>query len=224
MAMKLSILRDENAEFFQEYWKKWHELAEGRQGLEFEEYQEALHDLMEGYDWDFDGENFTEGAKAVELAYKFYKAVRPLLRVFTAERTLAWLRYYEAVSDECPLPLDDPIKLDVDVELSSTDVEYYKRRMKVSKEDVCYKDFEEFENDVLIRVIGEIKDDLIKQFVRASVYMSCLYYLKNGTEDDMECMEVYLGEDGSLEELKRELPSMADIAGFEDRYKQEVGG
>lgn len=146
------------------------------------------------------------------------------MRVFTAERTLAWLRYYEAVSDECPLPLDDPIKLDVDVELSSTDVEYYKRRMKVSKEDVCYKDFEEFENDVLIRVIGEIKDDLIKQFVRASVYKSCLYYLENGTEDDMECMEVYLGEDGSLEELKRELPSMADIADFEERYKQEVGG
>ncbi|MFS9353180.1 hypothetical protein QM408_08945 [Streptococcus mitis] len=36
-----------------------------------------------------------------------------------------------------------------------------------------------------------------------------------------DLMEVYLGEDGSLDELKRELPSMADIAGFEDRYKQE---
>lgn len=221
MAMKLSILRDENADFFQEYWKKWHELAENRQGLEFEEYQEALHDLMEGYDWEFDGKNFTEGEKVVELSYKLYKVVRPHLRVFSAERTLNWLRYYEAVSDECPFPLDDPIKLDVDVELSSTDVEYYKRRMKVSKEDVCYKDFEEFENDVLVRVIGEIKDDLIKQFVRASVYMSCLYHLRKGIEDDVECIEIHLGEDDPLKELKKELP---DIADFEERYKQEVGG
>lgn len=39
-----------------------------------------------------------------------------------------------------------------------------------------------------------------------------------------DLMEVYLGEDGSLEELKRELPSMADIADFEERYKQEVDG
>lgn len=224
MAMKLSILRDENAEFFQEYWKKWHELAEGRQGLEFEEYQEALHDLMEGYDWEFDGKNFTEGEKAVELSYKLYKAVRPHLQLYSAEKTLAWLLYYGAVGDEGLVLPDEPIKLDVDVELSSTDVEYYKRRMKISKEDVCYKDFEEFENDVMVRVVGEIKEDLIKQFVRASVYKSCLYYLENGTEDDMECMEVYLGEDGSLEELKRELPSMADIADFEERYKQEVGG
>ena len=29
---------------------------------------------------------------------------------------------------------------------------------------------------------------------------------------------------GSLEELKRELPSIADIAEFEERYQQEVGG
>ena len=176
---------------------------------------------MEGYDWEFDGKNFTEGEKVVELSYKLYKVVRPHLRVFSAERTLNWLRYYEAVSDECPLPLDDPIKLDVDVELSSTDVEYYKRRMKVSKEDVCYKDFEEFENDVLIRVIGEIKDDLTKQFVRASVYMSCLYHLRKGNEDDVECIEIYLGEDDPLKELKKELP---DIADFEERYKHEVGG
>lgn len=165
--MKLIVLRDENSKFFKSYWKKWYELGRGRQQLRLEERQQALHDLMEGYDWEFDGKNFTEGEKAVELSYK--------------------------------------------------------RRMKISKEDVCYKDFEEFENDVLIRVIGEIKDDLIKQFVRASVYKSCLHYLENGTEDDMECMEVYLGEDGSLEELKRELSSMADIADFEERYKQEVG-
>lgn len=76
----------------------------------------------------------------------------------------------------------------------------------------------------MVRVVGEVREDLIKQFVRASVYKSCLYYLENGTEDDMECMEVYLGEDGSLEELRRELPSIADIANFEERYKQEVGG
>lgn len=219
--MKLIVLRDENANFFKSYWKKWYELGRSRQRLRLEERQQALHDLMEGYDWEFDGKNFTEGEKAVELSYKLYKVVRPLLRVFTAERTLNWLRYYEAVSDECPLPLDDPIQLDVDVELSSTDVEYYKRRMKISKEDVCCKDFEEFENDVLVRVIGEIKDDLIKQFVRASVYMSCLYYLRNGNEDDVECIEIYLGEDEPLKELKKELP---DIADFEKRYKQEVGG
>lgn len=219
--MKLIVLRDENANFFKSYWKKWYELGRSRQRLRLEECQQALHDLMEGYDWEFDGKNFTEGEKAVELSYKLYKVVRPLLRVFTAERTLNWLRYYEAVSDECPLPLDDPIQLDVDVELSSTDVEYYKRRMKISKEDVCCKDFEEFENDVLVRVIGEIKDDLIKQFVRASVYMSCLYYLRNGNEDDVECIEIYLGEDEPLKELKKELP---DIADFEKRYKQEVGG
>ena len=219
--MKLIVLRDENANFFKSYWKKWYELGRSRQRLRLEERQQALHDLMEGYDWEFDGKNFTEGEKAVELSYKLYKVVRPLLRVFTAERTLNWLRYYEAVSDECPLPLDDPIQLDVDVELSSTDVEYYKRRMKISKEDVCCKDFEEFENDVLVRVIGEIKDDLIKQFVRAGVYMSCLYYLRNGNEDDVECIEIYLGEDEPLKELKKELP---DIADFEKRYKQEVGG
>lgn len=222
--MKLIVIRDENARFFKSYWKKWYELGRGRQQLRLEERQQALHDLMEGYDWEFDGKNFTEREKVVELSYKLYKVVRPQLRVFSAEETLNWMRYYEAVSDECPLPLDDPIKLDVDVELSSTDVEYYKRRMRISKEDVCYNNFEEFENDVLVRVIGEIKDDLIKQFIRASVYKSCLYYLENGTEDDMECMEVYLGEDGSLEELRRELPSVADIAGFEERYKQEVGG
>lgn len=219
--MKLIVLRDENSKFFKNYWKKWYELGRGRQELRLEERHQALLELLEGYDWEFDGKNFTEGEKVVELSYKLYKAVRPRLRVFSAERTLAWLRYYEAVSDECPLPLDDPIRLDVDVELSSTDVEYYKRRMKISKEDVCYKDFEEFENDVMVRVVGEIKEDLIKQFVRASVYKSCLYYLENGSEDDMECMEVYLGEDRSLEELKRELPSMADIADFEERYKQE---
>lgn len=40
----------------------------------------------------------------------------------------------------------------------------------------------------------------------------------------LELLEVYLGEDGSLEELRRELPSIADIADFEERYKQEVGG
>lgn len=222
--MKLIVIRDENARFFKSYWKKWYELGRGRQQLRLEERQQALHDLMEDYDWHFDGKNFTEGKKVVELSYKLYKVVRPRLQIYSAEQTLSWMRYYDMVSDECPLPLDEPIRLDVDVELSSTDVEYYKRRMKISKEDVCYNDFEEFENDVLIRVIGEIKDDLIKQFVRASVYMSCLYYLKNGTEDDMECMEVYLGEDGSLEELKRELPSMADIAEFEERYQQEVGG
>lgn len=213
--MKLIVLRDENAKFFKNYWKKWYELGRSRQRLRLEERQQALHDLMEGYDWEFDGKNFTEGEKVVELSYKLYKVVRPHLRVFSAERTLNWLRYYEAVSDECPLPLDDPIKLDVDVELSSTDVEYYKRRMKVSKEDVCYKDFEEFENDVLVRVIGEIKDDLIKQFVRASVYMSCLYHLRKGNEDDVECIEIYLGEDDPLKELKKELP---DIADFEERY------
>lgn len=213
--MKLIVLRDENAKFFKNYWKKWYELGRSRQRLRLEERQQALHDLMEGYDWEFDGKNFTEGEKVVELSYKLYKVVRPHLRVFSAERTLNWLRYYEAVSDECPLPLDDPIKLDVDVELSSTDVEYYKRRMKVSKEDVCYKDFEEFENDVLVRVIGEIKDDLIKQFVRASVYMSCLYHLRKGIEDDVECIEIHLGEDDPLKELKKELP---DIADFEERY------
>lgn len=219
--MKLIVLRDENAKFFKSYWKKWYELGRSRQRLRLEERQQALHDLMEGYDWEFDGKNFTEGEKVVELSYKLYKVVRPHLRVFSAERTLNWLRYYEALSDECPLPLDDPIKLDVDVELSSTDVEYYKRRMNVSKEDVCYKDFEEFENDVLVRVIGEIKDDLIKQFVRASVYMSCLYHLRKGIEDDVECIEIHLGEDDPLKELKKELP---DIADFEERYKHEVGG
>lgn len=219
--MKLIVLRDENSKFFKSYWKKWYELGRSRQRLRLEERQQALHDLMEGYDWEFDGKNFTEGEKVVELSYKLYKVVRPQLRVFSAEETLNWMRYYEAVSDECPLPLDDPIKLDVDVELSSTDVEYYKRRMKVSKEDVCYKDFEEFENDVLVRVIGEIKDDLIKQFVRASVYMSCLYHLRKGIEDDVECIEIHLGEDDPLKELKKELP---DIADFEKRYKQEVGG
>lgn len=213
--MKLIVLRDENANFFKSYWKKWYELGRSRQRLRLEERQQALHDLMEGYDWEFDGKNFTEGEKVVELSYKLYKVVRPHLRVFSAERTLNWLRYYEALSDECPLPLDDTIKLDVDVELSSTDVEYYKRRMKVSKEDVCYKDFEEFENDVLVRVIGEIKDDLIKQFVRASVYMSCLYHLRKGIEDDVECIEIHLGEDDPLKELKKELP---DIADFEERY------
>lgn len=216
--MKLIVLRDENSKFFKSYWKKWYELGRSRQRLRLEERQQALHDLMEGYDWEFDGKNFTEGEKVVELSYKLYKVVRPHLRVFSAERTLNLLRYYEALSDECPLPLDDPIKLDVDVELSSTDVEYYKRRMKVSKEDVCYKDFEEFENDVLVRVIGEIKDDLIKQFVRASVYMSCLYHLRKGIEDDVECIEIQLGEDDPLKELKKELP---DIADFEERYKHE---
>ena len=80
--MKLIVLRDENANFFKSYWKKWYELGRGRQQLRLEERQQALHDLM----------------------------------------------------------------------------------------------------------------------------------------------EVYLGEDGSLEELKREFPSMADIADFEERYKQEVGG
>lgn len=219
--MKLIVLRDENSKFFKSYWKKWYELGRSRQRLRLEERQQALHDLMEGYDWEFDGKNFTEGEKVIELSYKLYKVVRPHLRVFSAERTLNWLRYYEALSDECPLPLDDPIKLDVDVELSSTDVEYYKRRMKVSKEDVCYKDFEEFENDVLVRVIGEIKDDLTKQFVRASVYMSCLYHLRKGIEDDVECIEIQLGEDDPLKELKKELP---DIADFEERYKHEVGG
>ena len=79
-----------------------------------------------------------------------------------------------------PFALDEPIRLDVDVELSSTDVEYYKRRMRISKEDVCYNDFEEFENDVMVRVVGEVREDLIKQFVRASVYKSCLYYLEMG--------------------------------------------
>lgn len=213
--MKLIVIRDENADFFKSYWKKWYELGRGRQQLRLEERQQALHDLMEGYDWEFDGKNFTEGEKIVELSYKLYKVVRPRLRMFSAERTLAWLRYYEAVSDECPLPLDDPIRLDVDVELSSTDVEYYKRRMRISKEDVCYNDFEEFENDVMVRVVGEIKEDLTKQFVRASVYMSCLYHLRKGNEDDVECIEIYLGEDDPLKELKKELP---DIADFEERY------
>ena len=213
--MKLIVLRDENAKFFKNYWKKWYELGRSRQRLRLEERQQALHDLMEGYDWEFDGKNFTEGEKVVELSYKLYKVVRPHLRVFSAEETLNWMRYYDMVSDECPLPLDEPIRLDVDVELSSTDVEYYKRRMRISKEDVCYNYFEEFENDVMVRVVGEVREDLIKQFVRASVYMSCLYHLRKGNEDDVECIEIYLGEDDPLKELKKELP---DIADFEERY------
>ena len=86
--MKLIVLRDENAKFFKNYWKKWYELGRGRQQLRLEERQQALHDLMEGYDWEFDGKNFTEGEKVVELSYKLYKVVRPRLRVFSAERTL----------------------------------------------------------------------------------------------------------------------------------------
>ena len=51
--------------------------------------------------------------------------------------------------------------------------------------------------------------------------MSCLYHLRKGIEDDVECIEIHLGEDDPLKELKKELP---DIADFEKRYKQEVGG
>ena len=214
MVMNLRILRDENAEFFQEYWKNWHELAEDRQGLEFGRYQEALHDLMEGYDWDFDGENFTEGAKAVELAYKLYKAVRPHLELYSAEKTLAWLIYYGAVGDEGLVLPDEPIKLDVDIELSSTDVEFYKRCLRISKKDVCYNDFEEFEDSVLVQVAKEVERDLMRRYVRGRVYKSCLYYLSEGSDDDKECVEIYLGEDEPLKELEKELP---DIAYFEKR-------
>lgn len=82
--MKLIVLRDENAKFFKNYWKKWYELGRGRQELRLEERHQALLELLEGYDWEFDGKNFTEGEKVVELSYKLYKAVRPRLRVFSA--------------------------------------------------------------------------------------------------------------------------------------------
>lgn len=47
--MKLIVIRDENADFFKSYWKKWYELGRGRQQLRLEERQQALHDLMEVY-------------------------------------------------------------------------------------------------------------------------------------------------------------------------------
>ena len=46
--MKLIVLRDENANFFKSYWKKWYELGRGRQELRLEERHQALLELLEG--------------------------------------------------------------------------------------------------------------------------------------------------------------------------------
>lgn len=57
--------------------------------------------------------------------------------------------------------------------------------------------------------------------LRGTQDVDALYHLRKGIEDDVECIEIHLGEDDPLKELKKELP---DIADFEKRYKQEVGG